>query len=277
MPRAARFPYWLISWLILFAVTALTPAAAPLQAQKHILFLGASNEFAHDSVSHAMYTIGKLGRESGLFEVRFHTDTELLTKQKLSGNKKNLDYFDALFFYTQGDIPLTDQQKADLMSFVREDGKGFIAAHSGTDSFRKTWPEYIEMVGGAFLNHPWNQEFRIRVEDRDFPATRHFPASFSITDEIYQLNRYSRDQVRVLMSLDVGSVDMKAKNVVRTDGDFALSWVRPWGKGRVFSSVLGHRPEVWDRPDIQKMWLEAIRWVLGMSEGATDPLPKPER
>jgi type 1 glutamine amidotransferase len=51
--------------------------------------------------------------------------------------------------------------------------------------------------------------------------------------------------------------------------------VRPWGKGRVFSSVLGHRPEVWDRPDIQKMWLEAIRWVLGVSEGATDSLPKP--
>ncbi|MCH7567106.1 MAG: hypothetical protein IH787_05540 [Nitrospirae bacterium] len=32
---------------------------------------------------------------------------------------------------------------------------------------------------------------------------------------------------------------------------------------------------VWDRPDIQKMWLEAVRWVLGLTDGDTTPLPKP--
>jgi type 1 glutamine amidotransferase len=251
-----------------FSVTAQAPQ------KKHILFLGGSHFYAHDAVSRAMYTIQKLGDESGLFDVRFHTDVELLTKQPLKGNKKNLDYFDALFFYTQGDIPLTDQQKADVMAFVRDDGKGIIAAHSGTDSFRESWPEYIEMVGGAFVNHPWNTDVRIKVEDRKFPATKHFPPTIEIADEIYQLNRYSRDKVRVLMSLDVSSVDMKAKGVERTDNDFAITWVKQWGKGRVFTSVLGHRLEVWDRPDIQKMWLEGIRWALGLTDGETASLPK---
>ena len=243
--------------------------------KKHILMIGASQGWAHDSVSHAMYTMEKIGQESGLFDVRFHTDVELLTKKKLGSNKKNLDHFDMVMFLCQGDLPLTDGQKADVMSFVREDGKGILAAHSGTDSFRDSWPEYVEMVGGAFDEHPWHQKVQVNVEDRAFPATRHFPASFEITDEIYQLHRYSRDKVRVLMSLDVSSVDLKAKGVHRTDKDFAITWVRDWGKGRVFTSVLGHRPTVWDRPDIQKMWLEAVKWVLGLTDGDTTPLPQP--
>ena len=77
------------------------------------------------------------------------------------------------------------------------------------------------------------------------------------------------------MRLDTSSVDMKAKNVERTDGDFALTWVREWGKGRVFASVLGHRNEVWDRPDIQQMWLEAAKWVLRMTDGDATPIPMP--
>ena len=188
---------------------------------------------------------------------------------------RHLDYFDAIIFYGQGDLPMTEEQKAAVMSFVREDGKGVLAAHSGTDSFRASWPEYVEMVGGAFNHHPWHTKVRVLVDDREFPATRHFPPSFEITDEIYQLNRYSRDKVRVLMRLDIGSVDMKAKNVERTDGDYAVTWARDWGKGRVFTSILGHRPEVWDRADIQKMWLDGIYWVLGLTEGETKPLPLP--
>lgn len=266
---------------VVVSIACLLALGAALSAQeappkKQILFLGGAAGFAHDSVSHAMYTIAKIGKESGVFDVRFHTDVELVTKQKLKGNKKNLDFFDAVFFYTQGDLPLTDQQKADFMSFVKEDGKGVLIAHAGTDSFRDSWPEYVEMAGGAFNHHPWHQEVRVLVDDREFPATSHFPPSFTITDEIYQLNRYSRDKVRVLMRLDASSVDMTKPNVERTDGDFALTWVREWGKGRVFTSVLGHRPEVWDRPDIQKMWLEAALWTLGFTEGETASIPLPK-
>ena len=98
---------------------------------------------------------------------------------------------------------------------------------------------------------------------------------FEITDEIYQVNRYSRDKVRVLMSIDTSSVDLNKEGVQRTDGDFALAWVRQFGKGRVFTCVLGHRSEVWDNPDIQKMWLEGFRWAVGITDGETASLPLP--
>ncbi len=266
-----------ISSAVLAVPLLVVPAVANAQDSErmHLLFLGGSDFFAHDSVSHAMFTMAKIGERTGLFDVRFRTDMELVSKQKLRGNRKNLDYFDAVMFYTQGDLELGDEQKADLMRFVKEDGKAILVAHSGTDSFRSSWPEYIDMIGGAFVNHPWHQKVRVRVEDRTHPITRHFPESFEITDEIYQLDRYSRDKVRVLMSMDPASVDLSRDGVQRTDKDFALAWVREFGNGRVFSTVLGHRDEVWDNPGIQRMWQEAFRWAVGITDGETASLPLP--
>ena len=116
---------------------------------------------------------------------------------------------------------------------------------------------------------------RVNVEDRTFPATRDFPASFEITDEIYQFKDFSRDRVRVLMSIDPTSVDLTKKTVHRTDKDFAVTWVRNYGKGHVFYSSLGHEEQVWDRPDIQHMWVEAMKWAMGMEPGDATPRPKP--
>src|SRR5450432_423452 len=108
--------------------------AATLTAQtrkKKVLAIGDVKGFQHDSVSHALATIERLGRESGIYDTYIRTDTQLLTKQKLeAGNAKNLSYFDAVIFYTTGELDMDDQQKKDLLSFVHDDGKGFIGIHS---------------------------------------------------------------------------------------------------------------------------------------------------
>jgi type 1 glutamine amidotransferase len=140
------------------------------------------------------------------------------------------------------------------------------------------WPELIEMIGGVFANHPWRQKVRLIVEDREFPAMRHLPKTIEVEDEIYQLPGLSRDKVRVLMSLDVSSVDLKNPPmgpVLRKDLDFPQAWVRTYGKGRVFVCPLGHIMSFWDREDMQKMWLEATRWALKLTDGDATPRPKP--
>ncbi len=132
----------------------------------------------------------------------------------------------------------------------------------------------LYMIGAYFDLHPWHQVVRINVEDRTFPITAHFPPQISLRDEIYQFKDYSRDKVRVLMSIDTSSVDLKAKMVKRTDGDFAMAWVKNYGKGRVFFNALGHDNEVYDRPDIQKMFIEGVKWVMGKTEGDATPRPR---
>jgi type 1 glutamine amidotransferase len=262
--------------LFVLGITALAQAPPAPGGLKHLLVIGHSADFTHESISHAMVTLGKIGRESGLFDVTLRTDSELLTKGAPPRNARNLDYYDAVFFYTTGELPLDASRKAALLSFIRDDGKGFLGAHSATDTFYK-WPEYGEMIGGYFDGHPWNQQVRIQVEDPQFPATRHFSPSFPITDEIYQFREFSRDRVRVLLRLDTASVDMKAKGIKRTDGDFPVAWARHYGKGRVFYCSLGHREAVWDIPEIQKMWLEAIRWAMGLAPGDATPRSSPRQ
>jgi len=264
-----RIPRFTTVFALMLAV------AAGLDAQpkkKKLLAIGKSVGFQHDSVSHALGTIWKLGQETGLWDTFIRTDTQLITKKKLGGNAKNLDYFDAIFFYTTGELDMDEEQRASFLQFIR-DGKGFIGTHSATDTFYK-WPEYGELVGGYFNEHPWHQLVGVFVEDRDFLATRHFPPRIEITDEIYQFKDYSRDRVRVLMSIDVSTVDLTKKGVHRTDKDFAVTWVRQYGKGRMFYSSLGHREEVWDRPDIQKMWVEGVKWAMGLTPGDATPRPK---
>lgn len=248
--------------------------AAPAQPKrKKVLAIGEVKGFQHDSVSHALASVEKWGKESGLWDTYIRTDTQLVTKKKLEGNAKNLDYFDAVIFYTTGELPLDEEQKASLISFVKEEGKGFVGIHSAADTLYQ-WPEYAEMLGGWFDQHPWNTfEAPIIVEDRDHPATRHFPKAFTTRDEIYQFKNWSRDNVRVLMGLDESKLE-KSPRVHRTDGDFAVTWVKSYGKGRVFYSTLGHVEEAYDNPDIKKMYFEGIKWTMKMTEGHTDSHPK---
>lgn len=256
---------------------ALLPGLSAQNPRKRVLAIGAVKGWQHDATSHGLATVWKLGQESGLWDTCIRTDTQLLTKKKLDLNAKNLDYFDAVLFYTTGELDMDESQKADLLNFIRQDGKGFIGVHSATDTFY-TWPEYGEMIGGYFDLHPWNQfQAPILVEDPDNPIVRHFPKEFRVMDEIYQFKNYSRGRVRVLMRMDPAKLPQNVKGVKRTDGDFAIAWIRNYGMGRVFYSTLGHREDSWDRPDIQKMWTEAIKWALGLThaDATPRPLPKP--
>lgn len=244
--------------------------------KKRLLAIGEVKGYQHDSTSTGLATIWKLGKESGLWDTYIRTDTQLVTKKSLRDNAKNLAQFDAIFFFTTGELPLDDEQKTALLSFIRDDGKGFIGAHSANDTFYK-WPEFGEMIGAYFDGHPWNVfDAPVIVEDREFPATRHFSPSFTHRDEIYQTSKeFSRDRVRVLMRLDESKIDLARKGVKRTDKDFAVTWVRNYGKGRVFYSTFGHTEEAWADPNVQKMYLEAVKWAMGMTEGNATPRPRP--
>ena len=224
-----------------------------------------------------MAYIWKWGRDSGLWEAYLRTDTDLITKKNIGGNAKTLPNFDAIVFNSStGELDLTDEQKADLISFVHDDGKGYVGIHASNDCNYK-WNEWALITGGWFDQHPWGTfDAPVVLEDADFTAVRHFPKAFLKRDEIYQMKNWSRDNVNVLLRLD--ETKLKYENnprIHREDRDFAVAWSKMYGKGRVFYSTLGHTNESWDDPDIQKMYFEAIRWSLGMTEGSTKSHPRP--
>jgi uncharacterized protein len=267
----------LCRFLLLLLVSGLLCSFATAQSspdhKKHILVIGEEKGYRHESVSHAMATIEKLGTQNGLWEATLRTDAEALTKKKLEYNAKNLNDFDAVVFFTGGDLEMDAQQKSDFLSFVRDDGKGFIGIHSAAITF-VDWPEYGDMIGGYYDEHPWGTfEAPILVEDTTFPGMQQWPKSFVLRDEIYQMKNYSRDKVRVLMRLDSSRVDLTNKNVHRSDRDFAVTWGKMYGKGRVYYTTLGHVKDNWDKPEFQTMLTEAIRWATGMIDADVTPHP----
>jgi type 1 glutamine amidotransferase len=267
MPEISMKPQSFILTLVLGFILA--SMAIAQEKKRNVLVIGQSKGYQHESISTAMVTLYNLGKSSKKWDTYFRTDCTAITKKPLKYGAKNLDAFHAVVFFTDGDLDMDDSQKADLLSFVRDEGKGFIGIHSATITF-VSWPDYGKMIGGYFDGHPWGIfDAPLVVEDAGFPGMANLPGRFTLRDEIYQIKDFSRENVRVLLSLDASKLDLSKKGVHRKD--FPVIWARNFGKGRVLYNGLGHTQEVWDRPEIQKMWLEMMQWSMGMVPGDATP------
>lgn len=249
----------------LFFALILIAASAPAQQRKRVLaWADTLTSYQHDSISHALSVMERVGRESGAFDLYIRTDSQWITREPVPAparNAHNLNDFAAIFYFGTGDT-LTPRQKKDLLAFVHDDGKGFVGAHTGDDAFFD-WPEFAEMIGGWFDGHPWGVfDAPIIMEDRKFPAMAHFPERFTFRDEIYQHKNFSRDKVHVIARLDASKLDYSKPNIHREDHDFPVAWSKNYGKGRVFYATFGHAAETWDKPEIQKLYLEALKWAM---------------
>jgi hypothetical protein len=146
----------------------------------------------------------------------------------------------------------------------------------GTDTVKCT-QDYARMISANWDNHPWGVvEARLRVERPEFPGLAALPSSFLARDEFYQYKEpFTRDDVDVLVSIDPASVDLTNRNVHRSDADFPQVWAKRYGKGRVFSSALGHTDASWDDPNVQRIVLEGIKWAIGTSSYEPKPHKAP--
>jgi type 1 glutamine amidotransferase len=230
----------------------------------------------HDSVSHALAIIERLGYESGLWDTFIRTDSNIVSKtpKKTDGTPAsggpNLAMADAIFYMGHRDVPLDDEQKKELLAFVKDDGKGFVAAHVALTSF-ESWPEFGELLGARFDGHPITGRGTIINEGGAFPATKHFPATFEFSDEYYQPKEYSREKLDVLLRLDLTGITNQALH--QADGDHPLAWAKTYGKGRVFFGSFAHDAATWDIRNVQIMYLEAMKWALGMTDATPQPHP----
>ena len=231
----------------------------------------------HESVGHALAIIERLGYESGMWDTFIRTDSNIISAspKKSDGSPASggpsLANVDAIFFMGHREVPLEESQKAELLKFVSE-GHGFVAAHVGLTAL-ESWPEFGEMLGGGFDQHPIVGPGTIVNESPNFPATKHFPASFPFSDEFYQPKNLSREKVEVLLRLDLSNVP--ANPALHLNGDYPLAWAKMYGKGRVFYGSFAHAAETWDIRGVQQMYFEAMRWALGLTDATPSPHAMP--
>jgi uncharacterized protein len=229
----------------------------------------------HAFTSHALAIVERLGYESGLWDTFIRTDSHIIFNQaqKTDGGPASggpsLSSVDGIFFLGHRDVPISEQQKAELLAFVRS-GKGFVAAHTGLTAF-ESWPEFGEMLGAKYGGHLYTGPGRLISEQPNHPIVKHWGAAFDYQDEFYRPNGLSRDKVDVLLRFDPASAP---SSKLPAEGDFPLVWTKMYGGGRVVYSSLSHSTEAWDVRNLQIMMFEAIRWSLELSDAPVQPHEK---
>lgn len=135
--------------------------------------------------------------------------------------------------WTMGQI--TPDQERNLLAAVRN-GVGIAGWHGGMcDSFRMN-TEYQFMTGGQWVAHPGNiVEYTVNIVNTTDPITRGIH-DFTMKSEQYYMHTDPSNQVLATTTFSGknGGVDWIAGTVM------PVVWKRPYGKGRVFYSSLGH-------------------------------------
>lgn len=284
-------------------VSGCTTSAQQGKAPKHVLVVTTTVGFRHSSIPTAEKVIGELAQQSGAFTVDYaRLEPDAPEFKSVDGKQDKAKYesavravlaekmsvaalknYDAVIFAnTTGDLPLPDPQG--FIDWVAS-GKGFVGIHSAADTFDKTgntagFRPYVEMLGAEFKTHGPQVSVDAINQDKECAACRHLPASWTVFDEIYQMNSFNRATVHGLLSLD------KHPNN-KTPGDYPIAWIKQFGKGRVFYTSLGHREDVWEpnskaqkgeiknSPEValayQQHVLGGIKWALGLEKGDAKP------
>ena len=143
------------------------------------------------------------------------------------------------------------------------------------------WPEFNKLIGGYFKFHwPDPQLIYVKIDDPNSPLTAMFHGKeFEIHDETYTFAQqsFSRRNVHVLTSIDYQkmSPEDKAKEVnPRTDGDYALSYIRREGRGRVFYEGHGHDDRVYAMTPMLEHIRAGIQYALGDLKADDSPSVK---
>jgi sugar phosphate isomerase/epimerase/type 1 glutamine amidotransferase len=257
-------------------IAAAIPKQAPAKPQKPrkllIVDICVAN-MSHNTIPHGNYALDLMGKNTGAYQAILSNDLDNLKWPKIKE-------FDAIMLNDIVGINFPDPEvREGLLRFVREGG-GLGGLH-GTSYGARDWPEFMEMLGAGEGPHRV-QPGTWKIDDPNSPLTKTFAGQpFTYTDEYYRWYEtgyyaqfYSRAKAHVLISIDMdkspGFNDGRPPNL-RRDNDYAISWIKGYGKGRVFNCDLGHINDMFMQPKINDHILAAVQFLLGDLEADTTP------
>jgi type 1 glutamine amidotransferase len=255
-----------------------TKAIVPPRRPRRLLLFDLNVGYGgHPSAGYANYAFTRIGEKTGAYQAVTSHDPAVFAADSLS-------QFDAVFFNnTVGNLFTDPVLRQNLVRFVYRGG-GLLGVHGTSVAFTQwpgaleDWPEFGLMLGARGANHRENTErVTLAVEDPDHPLTRVFPRhGFEYRDEFFRVHEpYSRQRVRVLLRIDTNRTDLAQGrgfgNLERPDGDFALAWVRNYGRGRTFYCTIAHNPYVFWDARMLEFYFRAIQFALGDLPAPTAP------
>jgi type 1 glutamine amidotransferase/sugar phosphate isomerase/epimerase len=251
--------------------------ATPRKPRKLLIFDRNVNYGGHGSIPTANLAFELMGRKTGAFDTVVSRDPEVFQPESLR-------QFDAVFFNnTVGNLFTDLALRQSLVEFVYGGG-GMMGVHGTSVAFTQwpgaveDWPEFGLMLGARGANHrASNEHVFIKLDDPAHPVNQTFGGQgFDYRDEFFRVSDpFSRKRVRVLFSIDNDKTDFKQdprfSKPERADNDFALAWVRNYGRGRTFYCTVAHNPYVFRDAKMLPFYLAAAQFVLGDLPAPTIP------
>jgi type 1 glutamine amidotransferase len=228
--------------------------------------------------------VTELGNKHG-FKVEVTKDGRIFDEKKFHS-------FAAVVFFTTGDLttlgtdgkpPMSAKGKQALLDAIHG-GMGFVGVHAASDTFH-TPPDtpdlsnryiahgeqqdpYLKMLGAEFIIHgrePRLQDANVIVNDPKFPGLEGVQSPVSFNEEWYSLKDFTPD-LHVILTVDTQG--MRGECYQRAP--YPVTWARQHGKGRVFYTAMGDRPENWKNEFFLNVLGGGIRWAIGDASAQVD-------
>jgi type 1 glutamine amidotransferase len=254
-------------------------AALPRQAYakpkkaRTLLVIESLHGMSHNTIPHTNVMLERLGVVTGAWKTVFSNDLSNLTYPKIKA-------YDAIFLNSiVGEAFAEPAVRDGLSRFVREGG-GLAGIH-GTPWASRNWDEFADMIGAQDAPHRTEQGI-MRVYDQASPIMKPLAGkALNMKEEYYRFNvdgphRLRWSDVHVLMTVDLDDLKVEPRpwtGYTRPDKIYPVSWIRSYGKGRVFYSSIGHMPETFMTPELVGHFFAGVQFVLGDLEADTTPNP----
>jgi len=262
---------------LLAAIPSRAPAV-PKRPRRLLIFgLNVGYGNGHPSIPTANEAFTLMGQKTGAFETVVTKDPEVF-------RRASLKRFDAVFLNnTVGNLFEDPELRQSLLEFV-VGGGGLMGVHGTSVAFtrwqeggKEDWPEFAALLGTRGASHRANTEQAVmRLEEPAHPLVASFGGQgFPLQDEFFRpKGTYSRLRNRVLLCFDPAKMDLAAEprdGCFREDKDYAMAWVRQYGRGRVFYTTFGHHPAIFENPKLLAFYLAGAQFALGDLPAPTLP------
>ena len=248
MPRYYYFHKFicLAFYLPFFYAVGFSEAAFAL----NVLVFSKSAGFRHvDAIPPGNDLFARMGQAKS-WEMHF-------SEESTDFNEARLKSTDVVVWNNVSGNALNNEQRVAFQQYL-ERGGGLVAIHNAMHA-EMSWPYYAHMLGTSFQGHGAGkdhiQKVEVVVENRRHQTCRHFPRTFSRSDEWYNFTSNPRAHTQVLLSLNEAT--LTGPNM---QGDHPITWTSESRGLRIFYTAFGHTAESFAEPWVQTMLYQAVLW-----------------
>jgi len=244
---------------------------------REILVFSLHTGYEHWTIPHTEAVISSLASKSIGYTVTTSKDIYQFEKDSLAkydvvvlnNTCSNFDTRNMFYDKLQDDTSNTDRHRleksiemeANLLNYVRNGG-GLVVLHGGIVMQNKS-SAFGKMVGGTFEYHPKQQNFEVKLVDKNHPMVKGFDGvGFDHIDEPYIFkNAYFDYNFRPLLYMETNQLEGLQK--ITEDNIKYIAWIKKYGNGRVFYSSPSHNAQSFENPKLLQFLKNGLLYTAG--------------